>query len=87
MTDRLEIQGVRPIVAQPGDWRGALDRSAPLSDHISRMMARRGDALEQLGAGGPDAVVASALADIDAVAAEGDSLESAMRRMRRCATA
>ena len=83
MTDRLEILGVRPIVAQPGDWRGALDRSAPLSDHISRMMARRGDALEQLGAGGPDAVVASALADIDAVAAEGDSLESAMRRMRR----
>ena len=82
MTERLDIHGVLPIAAERGDWRGALDRATPLSDHIARMRARRGDVLEQLGAGGPDAVVAKALADIAAVAIEADGINSAMKRMR-----
>ena len=83
MTERLEIIGVQPIVSEPGDWRGALDRAGPLSDHIARMMARRGDVMEQLRAGGPDAVASAALADIAAVALAGDGIASAMKRMRR----
>ncbi len=83
MTDRLDIIGVKPIVAAHGDWRGALDRAAPISDHIARMIARRGDVIAQLGVGGPDAVVAAALADIAAVAAAGDGIDVSMRRMRR----
>lgn len=82
MTERLDIHGILPISADRGDWRGALDRAARLSDHIARMVARRGDVLEQLSAGGPDAVVARALVDIVAVAAEADSIDSAMKRMR-----
>ena len=83
MTERLEIIGVRPVVAEPGDWCGALDRAAPLSDHIARMVARRGDAVEQLFAEGADAVAKRALADIYGVAVAGEGIDVAMRQMRR----
>lgn len=81
MAERLAINGIKPIVAAPQDWRGALDRAAPLSDHIARMMSRRGDVVEQLVSGGPDAVVAAALAETDAAATDG--MDTGMRRMRR----
>ena len=83
MTERLEAIVVRPIVAEPGDWRGALDRAVPLSDHIARMVARRGDAVEQLFAEGADAVAKRALADINGVVVAGDGIDVAMRQMRR----
>ena len=83
MTERLEITGIKPIVVEPRDWRGALDRAMPLSDHIARMVARRGDAVEQLIAEGPDAVVSAALAEIHSIAAGGEAIDASMRRMRR----
>ncbi len=83
MTERLEIIGIQSIAADPGDWRAVLDRAAPLSDHIARMVARRGDVVEQLVAEGPDAVVATALAEIRVVAVAADGIDASMRRMRR----
>ncbi|MEQ1784296.1 MAG: glutamine-synthetase adenylyltransferase, partial [Hyphomonadaceae bacterium] len=83
MTERLEIIGIQPLVPDPSDWRGALDRAAPLSDHIARMVMRRGDAVEQLVSEGPDAAVAAALAEIHAAAEAADGIDPSMRRMRR----
>jgi glutamate-ammonia-ligase adenylyltransferase len=81
MTDRLEISGVRPLVGNASDWIGALKVAAQHSDHITRMVARRGDVLEQL-AGGPETVMAAALAQMrNAASAAG--AEPAMREMRR----
>ena len=81
MTERLNIQGIKPIVAEPTNWLGALQAAAPHSDHISRMMSRRADVLDALKAGGPDAVMAAALDDMRA--ASGDAQAEAMRRLRR----
>jgi [glutamine synthetase] adenylyltransferase / [glutamine synthetase]-adenylyl-L-tyrosine phosphorylase len=83
MTDRLTLAGVRPIVADPRDWLGALRQAQPRSDHIARMMTRRGDVIEMLGSGGPDKVMAAALEEIRAAATSPDTIEAGMRRMRR----
>jgi len=81
MTERLEILGVRPIVADSADWLGALAAASPHSDHISRMMARRGDVLEVLRGAGPAAVAEAAVADMHA--ASGLAQAEAMRQLRR----
>lgn len=80
MTDRLAIIGIRPLVEDSGDWIGALTTAAHHSEHITRMMTRRGDVLEQLAAG-PEAVMAAALEQMHgAVVLPADA---AMREMRR----
>lgn len=81
MTDRLAILGIKPVVADPTDWLGALQAAAPHSDHISRMMSRRGDILEALKGAGPEAVMSAALSDMNSASSQPQA--EAMRQLRR----
>ena len=81
MTDRLDVSGVRPLVSDPSDLLGALRLASRHSDHIARMMTRRGDVLDTL-AGGPEVPMAAALAQMR-LAGEGKVVGDAMRDMRR----
>ena len=60
MTDRLEISGIHPLVGDPSDLLGALAIATPHSDHIARMVKRRGEVMEML-AGGPEFPMSAAL--------------------------
>ena len=81
MTDRLDVSGVRHLVSDPSDLLGALRLASRHSDHIARMMTRRGDVLDTL-AGGPEVPMAAALAQMR-LAGEGKVVGDAMRDMRR----
>ena len=60
MTDRLEISGIRPLVGDPSDLLGALAIATLHSDHIARMMKRRGEVMQML-ASGPEIPMSAAL--------------------------
>jgi glutamate-ammonia-ligase adenylyltransferase len=81
MTDRLEISGVHPLVGDPSDLLGALAIATPHSDHIARMVKRRGEVMEML-AGGPEFPMSAALEQMRQAGA-GASIADAMREMRR----
>ncbi len=81
MTDRLAISGIRPIVADPSDLLGALTIASRHSDHIARMVRRRGDVLVML-VGGPDAAMSAALQQMQQAGAHA-SIADVMRDMRR----
>lgn len=83
MTDPLAIAGVRPIVADPGDWLGALRRASAFSDHLARTTALRPDVLEMLERTGPDGVVAANIECMRQAAGQPDGLEGARRIMRK----
>lgn len=65
-----------------GDALGALRAAAQHSDYIARVERRRPEVLEQL-AGGPQGVLASALAAMEAAGEIGGALDAPMREMRR----
>lgn len=81
MTDRLAISGIRPIIADPSDLLGALTIASRHSDHIARMVKRRGDVLVML-VGGPDAAMSAALQQMQQAGAHA-SIADVMRDMRR----
>ena len=65
-----------------GDALGALRAAAQHSDYIARVERRRPEVLEQL-AGGPQGVLATALAAMEAAGEIGGALDAPMREMRR----
>ena len=65
-----------------GDALGALRAAAQHSDYIARVERRRPEVLEQL-TGGPQGVLASALAAMEAAGEIGGALDAPMREMRR----
>ncbi len=82
MTERLKIQGIAPICDR-GDWVGALRMAESSSDHITRMMSRRPEIVEELGATGPETIVANALKQMRAAASSDTSIESGIKALRR----
>jgi glutamate-ammonia-ligase adenylyltransferase len=80
MTERLELSGLRPLVGDPSDLLGALGVAARYSDHIARMVKRRGDVMEQL-ANGLVSPMRAALAYMQQAGADA-SIDSSMRGMR-----
>ena len=80
MTERLELSGLRPLVGDPSDLLGALGVAARHSDHIARMVKRRGDVMEQL-ANGLEPPMRAALAYMQQAGA-ASRIDSSMRDMR-----
>ena len=81
MNDRLENSGLGAMRGVAGDPLAALKLAARYSDYIARAERRRPELFEQL-ASGPEAVLATALADIEAAGAITGPLEVPMRVMR-----
>lgn len=81
MMEKLGQFGFGALEGAQGDAAGALRLAARYSDYISRIERRRPEIIEKLE-GGPDRVLADALAAMDAAGAiEGQSTEP-MRAMR-----
>jgi len=70
------------VAGGEGDALGALRAAAQHSDYIARVERRRPEVLEQL-AGGPQGVLATALAAMEAAGEIGGALDAPMREMRR----
>ena len=81
MNDRLENPGLGAMQGVAGDPLAALKLATRYSDYIARAERRRPELLEQLAAG-PEEVLATALADIEAAGAITGPLEVPMRVMR-----
>lgn len=82
MMDRLGNLGFGAVAGGEGDALGALRAAAQHSDYIARVERRRPEVLEQL-TGGPQGVLASALAAMEAAGEIGGALDAPMREMRR----
>src|SRR5690349_13775487 len=81
MTERLGNLALGPIAGGEGDPLAALKQATRWSDYISRIERRRPEIFEKLR-DGPEAVLTSALAEIDAAGAVAGKLDEPMRAMR-----
>lgn len=81
MRDGLKLLGFRPIADGAGDPASTLRIAAGHSDYISRVLRRRPELIDRLAVG-PDAVLADALADIDAAGGMPGPLDAPMRTIR-----
>lgn len=82
MMDRLGKLGFAAVAGGRGDALGALKAATQYSDYIARVERRHPEVLEQLTSG-PQGVLASALAAMEAAGEIAGPLDAPMREMRR----